>query len=144
MGKARSRVHVRLVVDDGGSLPLGVKVRLLVPGKPNNPMLALAQRHHHAAMLDAGVEIWEHPRMVHSKALVRDCLEVLAGTCDLEAWSLRRSCEINMRTRSADLARQFADDFFAPGIEISRPGAAPEGAAKKSLSRVVAALQPLL
>ena len=50
----------------------GVKVRLLVPGKPNNPMLMLAQRHHHPALIEAGVEIWEHPAMVHSKAFVRD------------------------------------------------------------------------
>jgi len=122
----------------------GVKVRLLVPAKANNPVLAMAQRHHHTAMLDAGVEIWEHPRMVHSKAFVRDGVEVLVGTCNLEAWSLKRSYEINMRTRSPDLARQFADDFFAPGIEVSKPGTAPEGGASKALSRAVAALHPLL
>jgi cardiolipin synthase len=122
----------------------GVKVRLLVPAKANNPVLALAQRHHHTAMLDAGVVIWEHPRMVHSKAFVRDKIEVLVGTCNLEAWSLKRSYEINMRARSPDLAQQFADDFFAPGIEISKPGSAPTGTASKTLSRAVAALHPFL
>jgi phosphatidylserine/phosphatidylglycerophosphate/cardiolipin synthase-like enzyme len=95
-------------------------------------------------MLEAGVEIWEHPRMVHSKAFVRDGMEVLVGTCNLEAWSLKRSYEINMRTRSADLAEQFANDFFAPGIEISKPGTAPVGAASKALSRTVAAFHRLL
>jgi cardiolipin synthase len=127
-----------------GAAKRGVKVRLLVPEKANNPILALAQRHHHTAMLDAGVEIWEHPRMVHSKAFVRDGIEVLVGTCNLEAWSLKRSYEINMRTRSVDLAQQFADDFFAPGIEISKPGTAPQGAASKALSRTVAAFHPFL
>jgi cardiolipin synthase len=122
----------------------GVRVRLLVPGKPNNPMLALAQRHHHTALIDAGVEIWEHPKMVHSKAFVRDGVEVLVGTCNLEAWSLRRSYEINMRTRSPDLARQFDDGFFGPGIAISKPGSAPEGTASKTLSRAAAALHPFL
>jgi cardiolipin synthase len=127
-----------------GAAKRGVKVRLLVPEKANNPILALAQRHHHTAMLDAGVEIWEHPRMVHSKAFVRDGIEVLVGTCNLEAWSLKRSYEINMRTRSVDLAQQFADDFFAPGIEISKPGTAPQGPASKALSRTVAAFHPFL
>jgi len=127
-----------------GASRRGVRVRLLVPAKANNPVLALAQRHHHRALLDAGVEIWEHPRMVHSKAFVRDGIEVLVGTCNLEAWSLRRSYEIDMRTRSPDLARQFADDFFDPGIEISRPGTAPQRAAGRALSRAVAALHPLL
>jgi len=127
-----------------GAARRGVKVRLLVPEKANNPVLAMAQRHHHTALLEAGVEIWEHPRMVHSKAFVRDGMEVLVGTCNLEAWSLRRSYEINMRTRSADLAQQFADDFFAPGIEISKPGTAPQGAASKTLAQAVAALHPFL
>jgi len=127
-----------------GASRRGVRVRLLVPAKANNPVLALAQRHHHRALLDAGVEIWEHPRMVHSKAFVRDGIEVLVGTCNLEAWSLRRSYEIDMRTRSPDLARQFAHDFFDPGIEISRPGTAPQRAAGRALSRAVAALHPLL
>lgn len=122
----------------------GVKVRLLVPAKANNPILALAQRHHHTALLDAGVEIWEHPRMVHSKAFVRDGIEVLVGTCNLEAWSLQRSYEINMRTRSTDLAAQFEERFFAPAFEVSRPGSAPQGAPRKALSRAVAALHPFL
>ena len=122
----------------------GVKVRLLVPAKANNPVLALAQRHHHRALLDAGVEIWEHPAMVHSKAFVRDGIEVLVGTCNLEAWSLRRSYEINMRTRSTDLAQQFEERFFAPGIEVSKPGTAPAGAAARATSRAVAALHPFL
>ena len=122
----------------------GVKVRLLVPEKANNPILAMAQRHHHTALLDAGVEIWEHPRMVHSKAFVRDGIEVLVGTCNLEAWSLKRSYEINMRTRSADLAGQFEERFFGPGIEVSKPGTAPQGAASRALSRGVAALHPFL
>jgi len=127
-----------------GAARRGVKVRLLVPEKANNPVLAMAQRHHHTAMLESGVEIWEHPRMVHSKAFVRDGIEVLVGTCNLEAWSLKRSYEINMRTRSTDLARQFAEDFFAPGIDISKPGTAPHGAASKTLARGVAALHPFL
>jgi cardiolipin synthase A/B len=122
----------------------GVKVRLLVPAKANNPVLALAQRHHHAALLDAGVEIWEHPRMVHSKAFVRDGHDVLVGTCNLEAWSLKRSYEIDIRTRSADLAQQFEERFFGPAIGISRAGSAPEGAVAKTLSRSVAAFHRFL
>ncbi len=122
----------------------GVHVRLLVPAKANNPILALAQRHHHVALLEAGVEIWEHPKMVHSKAFVRDGIEVLVGTCNLEAWSLKRSYEINLRTRSHDLATQFEDKFFGPGIEVSQPGSAPAGTASRALSRTVAAFHHFL
>jgi cardiolipin synthase len=122
----------------------GVKVRLLVPEKANNPVLAMAQRHHHTALLEAGVEIWEHPRMVHSKAFVRDGVEVLVGTCNLEAWSLKRSYEINMRTRSTDLAQQFEERFFGPGIGISKPGTAPAGRAAVAASSAVARLHRFL
>lgn len=122
----------------------GVKVRLLVPGKPNNPVLALAQRHHHAPLLDAGVEIWEHPRMVHSKAFVRDGVEVLVGTCNLEAWSLYRSYEIDLRARSSALASQFRTGFFDPEIAISRPAGVPRGMVSRSVSAVAARFHPFL
>ena len=82
--------------------------------------------------------------MVHSKAFVRDGVEVLVGTCNLEAWSLKRSYEINMRTRSPDLARQFKGDFFDPDIAISEPGTVPEGGASKALSALTARLHPFL
>ena len=38
----------------------------------------------------------EYPTMLHAKAFVRDGEEVLAGTCNLEAWSLRRFFEIDV------------------------------------------------
>ena len=56
----------------------------------------------------------------------------------------RAQAGVKMRTRSTDLARQFTEDFFAPGIEISKPGTAPQGAASKTLARGVAALHPFL
>jgi phosphatidylserine/phosphatidylglycerophosphate/cardiolipin synthase-like enzyme len=82
--------------------------------------------------------------MVHSKAFVRDGHDVLVGTCNLEAWSLKRSYEIDIRTRSADLAQQFEERFFGPAIGISRAGSAPEGAVAKTLSRSVAAFHRFL
>ena len=48
----------------------GVRVRLFVPASPNNKACAAAQRHHHPALLDAGVRILGHPKMLHAKAFV--------------------------------------------------------------------------
>ena len=78
----------------------GVQVRLFVPADANNWACAAAQRFHHNRLLDAGVRILEYPTMLHAKAFVRDGEELLAGTCNLEAWSLKRFFEIDVRVRS--------------------------------------------
>ena len=76
----------------------GVRVRLFVPANANNWACAAAQQFHHAKLLDAGVRILEYPTMLHAKAFVRDGEELLAGTCNLEAWSLKRFFEIDLRS----------------------------------------------
>ena len=122
----------------------GTRVRLFVPADANNWACAAAQQFHHARLLDAGVEIWEHPAMLHAKAFVRDGEDVLAGTCNLEAWSLRRFFEIDLRVRSRDLAAQFEERFSAPAVAVSRPGAPLEGAKARAKSAAFAAISPLL
>jgi cardiolipin synthase A/B len=122
----------------------GVAVRLVVPADPNNWACGAAERFHHSRLLDAGVRILEYPTMVHAKAFVRDGDDVLAGTCNLEAWSLKRFFELDVRVRSAELARQFADDFFGPAEEVSGPGTMPSGAKERAKAAAFAALSPFL
>jgi cardiolipin synthase A/B len=122
----------------------GVRVRLFVPASPNNRACAAAQRHHHPALLDAGVRLLGHPKMLHAKAFVRDGEEVLAGTCNLEAWSLKRFFEIDVRVRSREFAAQFDERFSAPAEAISTPGVAPAGIGPRFASRAAAAISPLL
>ena len=76
-------------------------------------------------LLDAGVRILEYPTMLHAKAFVRDGEDVLAGTCNLEAWSLKRFFEIDLELRSQALAAQFDERFSAPAEAVSSPGHAP-------------------
>jgi cardiolipin synthase len=122
----------------------GVRVRLFVPANPNNRACAAAQRHHHPELLDAGVRILGHPAMLHAKAFVRDGEEVLAGTCNLEAWSLKRFFEIDVRVRSREFAAQFDERFSAPAEAVSAPGVAPAGIAPRFASAAAAAISPLL
>ena len=122
----------------------GVAVRLFVPGTPNNWACGLAQRFHHGRLLEAGVQILEHPQMLHAKAFVRDGEEVLAGTCNLEAWSLKRFFEIDVLVRSPELARQFDERFAEPAVQVSSLGRAPEGVVDRVKSATFAALSPLL
>ncbi len=127
-----------------GAARRGARVRLFVPGKPNNWMCATAQRHHHEALLDAGVRIVEHPAMLHAKAFVRDGEEVLVGTCNLEAWSLKRFFEIDLLVRSPALATQFDARFSQPAEAVSRPGQALTGTPQRLTAAALAAISPLL
>ena len=122
----------------------GVEVRLFVPADANNWACAAAQRFHHRSLLGAGVRILEYPTMLHAKAFVRDGEELLAGTCNLEAWSLRRFFEIDVRVRSARVAEAFDERFSAPAETISAPGRALEGARERTRGAAFAAISPLL
>ncbi len=122
----------------------GVRVRLFVPANANNWACSAAQQHHHASLIDAGVRILDYPTMLHAKAFVRDGEEVLAGTCNLEAWSLRRFFEIDLRVRSRDLAAQFDERFSVPAETISAPGRVVMGTKNRLRSAAFAAASPLL
>jgi cardiolipin synthase A/B len=122
----------------------GVQVRLFVPANANNWACAAAQQFHHPKLLDAGVRILEYPTMLHAKAFVRDGEELLAGTCNLEAWSLKRFFEIDLQLRSRALAAQFDERFSAPAEAVSAPGRVLTGAKARAKATVFAGLSPLL
>ena len=110
----------------------GARVRLFVPANANNWACAAAQQFHHAALLDAGVGIFQYPTMLHAKAFVRDGEELLVGTCNLEAWSLKRFFEIDLELRLAELAAQFEQRFSAPAVACprGRDGSRARGSAR--------------
>jgi cardiolipin synthase len=122
----------------------GVRVRLFVPENANNWACASAQRFHHASLLDAGVRILEYPTMLHAKAFVRDGEELLAGTCNLEAWSLKRFFEIDLQVWSEAVASQFDERFSAPAEVSSAPGRRLVGMKERAKATAFAALSPLL
>ena len=110
-------------------------MRLFVPANANNWACAAAQQFHHDTLLDAGVRILEYPTMLHAKAFVRDGEELLAGTCTLEAWSLQRFFEIDLRLRSTAVAAPFDERFSTPAEAVSSPGRALTGRRERCASR---------
>jgi cardiolipin synthase len=122
----------------------GVHVRVFTPANGNNWACSAAQQFHHARLLDAGVRILEYPTMLHAKAFVRDGEELLAGTCNLDAWSLKRFFEIDLQLWSTEVAAQFDERFSAPAEEISRPGRAVSGVKQHVKTAAFAAISPLL
>ena len=122
----------------------GVQVRLFVPANANNWACAAAQHFHHPKLLDAGVRILDYPTMLHAKAFVRDREELLAGTCNLEAWSLKRFFEIDLLLRSKEVAAQFDERFSTPAEVVSSPGRALTGAKDRARAAAFAVLSPFL
>jgi cardiolipin synthase len=122
----------------------GVRVRLFVPANANNWACAAAQQFHHGRLLDSGVRILEYPTMLHAKAFVRDGEELLAGTCNLEAWSLKRFFEIDLQIRSTDVAAQFEERFGVDAEAVSTPGGRLTGTRERAKAAAFAALSPLL
>jgi len=127
-----------------GAARRGVSVRLFVPANANNWACAAAQQFHHGKLLEAGVRILEYPTMLHAKAFVRDGQEVLAGTCNLEAWSLKRFFEIDLLVQSEALAAQFEERFSAPAEDVSRQGTVLTGLKPRAKATAFAAISPLL
>ena len=121
-----------------------VRVRIFSPADGNNWACAAAQRFHHKRLLDAGVRILDYPTMLHAKAFVRDGEELLLGTCNLDAWSLERSLELDLQLWSEELAAQVDERFSAPAEEISKPGRAVSGLKERVLSTAFATISPLL
>jgi cardiolipin synthase len=122
----------------------GVRVRLFVPANANNWACAAAQQFHHGKLLDAGVRVLEYPAMLHAKAFVRDGEELLAGTCNLEAWSLKRFFELDLLIRSPAVAAQFDERFSAPAEAVSAPGRPLTGLKERSRAAAFACISPLL
>ena len=122
----------------------GARVRLFVPANPNNWACGAAEQFHHQKLLDAGVQLLGYPKMLHAKAFVADGKHVVVGTCNLEAWSLKRFFEIDIGFESTDLVAQFEDRFLAPAELVSSDMHPPVGLKERARAAAFAAISPLL
>ena len=99
---------------------------------------------HHQRLLDAGVQILGYPKMLHAKAFIGDGRHVLVGTCNLEAWSLKRFFEIDIGFESTELAMQFEERFIAPAEDVSSNLGPPTTLKERARATAFAALSPFL
>jgi cardiolipin synthase len=93
----------------------GVHVRVLVPKHSNNEPAQYALEHSYDRLLSAGIEIWEHPAVMHAKVIVADGL-IIVGTINLDAWALYRDLEIGLIINDPQIASTFRGDFIEPQI----------------------------
>jgi cardiolipin synthase len=86
----------------------GVDVRLMLPGKSDEPLIVSAARSHYHALLKAGVKIYEwQGEMLHAKTASIDGVWSTVGTSNLDWWSIARNNEVN----AIILGHSFGDEM---------------------------------
>jgi cardiolipin synthase len=92
----------------------GVDVRLLFPGRTDEPLLGRAARSHFSELLDAGVKIylWQG-KMLHAKTANVDGVWSTVGSSNLDWWSIARNDEINTVVLSEGFGRRMQEMFMS-------------------------------
>ncbi len=97
-----------------GAASRGVDVRLLVPGKIDEPLVSLATRADYSELLQAGVQIYEwQGKMIHSKTATIDDVWSTVGSMNLDWWSIARNNEISAVILSYGFAKEMERMFTA-------------------------------
>lgn len=122
----------------------GVDVRLLVPARSDTRTLDFAARATFTGLLRAGVRIFQHRAVVHTKALLVDRDFVSLGSYNLDHRSLAYNLEMVVNTLdptyNAQVARMFQDDMES-GQEITRDEFARRSLLSRLLERIAYSLR---
>ena len=108
-----------------GAAQRGVRVRLLMQGKPDYRLAALAARVLYNELLSRGVRIFEYtPAFLHAKVAVVDDDWATVGSSNIDPLSLLLNLEANVMVRDAPFAatlRQRIEQAMAASQEIVAP-----------------------
>jgi cardiolipin synthase len=93
----------------------GARLRVLLAGRSDVPLMALATQSMYRGLIRSGVEVHEYlPQILHAKVMVLDDV-VYVGSSNLDPRSLLINFELMLRIRDAALAdrlrQQFEDDL---------------------------------
>jgi cardiolipin synthase len=102
----------------------GARVRVLLAGKSDVPLMQLASRSLYRRLVNRGIEIWEYqPQVLHAKLIVVDDI-VFVGSSNLDPRSLRINFEVMLRIQDATLAaaarQRFEADLAQRAIPVTR------------------------
>ncbi|RMH02275.1 MAG: phosphatidylserine/phosphatidylglycerophosphate/cardiolipin synthase family protein [Planctomycetota bacterium] len=101
-----------------------VDLRFLFPGRrTDHPAVRIAARRHYGRLLRAGARIWEYqPSFMHAKTALFDDEWLLAGSCNLDSWSMFINNEIAVEICDpgiAGLARHRFELDFSRAREVT-------------------------
>jgi cardiolipin synthase len=102
----------------------GVRVRLLLQGKVDYRIAAIAARALYDELCANGVRIYEYtPAFLHAKVAVVDDAWATVGSSNIDPLSLLLNLEANIVVRDAEFARALGARFeaaFAASLEVTR------------------------
>jgi len=99
----------------------GHRVRLLLAGKNDVPLIQLAARSLYRRLMKRGITIWEYrPQILHAKVIIIDDI-VYVGSANLDPRSLRINFEITLRIRDAAFAAAARAQFESELAEHATP-----------------------
>jgi len=102
----------------------GIKVRLMLPGRCDLPVVRVAARSFYETLLGCGIEIYERQGVVlHAKTMIIDGQTSVIGSTNLDYRSIEYNCESSAIIRSAEFGAQMRELFendvsFANKIQL--------------------------
>ncbi|HEY8748542.1 MAG TPA: phospholipase D-like domain-containing protein [Tepidisphaeraceae bacterium] len=102
----------------------GMRVRLMLPGRCDVPLVSIAARSFYETLMSCGIEVYERQGVVlHAKTMVLDGNVTLMGSTNLDYRSIEFNCEISAIIRSPQFGAQMRGVFehdihFAKKIDL--------------------------
>jgi len=129
ISNARSRICIAspyLILNESLLMALktaslsGVKVQVLLPGKPDHLIVWFGSKSYYQELLDAGIEIYEYQNgFLHSKVLIVDSSVLSIGTANMDLRSFNHNFEITAMVYDQDICVE-AMEHFEVDLTLSR------------------------
>jgi cardiolipin synthase len=126
----------------------GVKVKLLLPNRPDHFFTAAAGRAHFGNLLDAGIAIYLYrPGLLHSKTVTVDDAFSIVGSANLDVRSFNLNFELSglyYGKEVTDRVRAVQLHYLAESTQIDPKQWAKRSAVKQISDSAITLLSPLL
>jgi cardiolipin synthase len=88
----------------------GIKIRLILPGYNNHPLVAAAGRSFYEELMETGVEIYETMGvMLHAKIVIIDGHWCTVGSANMDTRSFKLNFELNVVVYSYQFAKKIEE-----------------------------------
>jgi cardiolipin synthase len=126
----------------------GVRVRVVVPGRSNHPMVAAAGRSYYDELLEGGVEVYEtREGMLHAKGVLVDGRWGMVGSANLDNRSFHLNFELNLATSDPTFCtalERLVDHWLAASVPITQRELGERSLPRRLLEGACRTLSPVL